>query len=777
MRPSSFKRHARQAKVAPPRLSGPLPPRLWLIALGILVAAAVTAGAILSIRQSYRESLARSESNLRNLTFVLSEQTDRAIQSLEVIQDDIIGRLLQNGVRTMDDLRKVGAQQATYLLLARKALTLPQADGIAVIDANGQSVVTSREWPPVGNQDLSDRTYFQTLRADPALMTFISRPIFTKDVGKKTVVFARKILNQDDEFIGIILVSIELRYFEDIYRSLVTTETGTLNLYRHDGTLLIRHPASGIAADLNVHEEGTAVKAMAEGKQSLVRGKSPYDGKDRLAAGRALTRYPLTVVATEAVDTVLSDWRQDAVVIGVVALLMNLAMGTALFLGYRVTKVSLGRAERESYLARHDVTTQLPNRLLFNEEIERATMRVRAERGSFALFLLDLNRFKDVNDTHGHPTGDGLLRAVTQRLRSHVRETDLVARIGGDEFAVLQHDLAGRENAEATATRLLEALSKPYMIQGYEMSIGVSIGIAQAPEHGATSDDLLKAADLALYATKGEQTPNFRIFDAEMNKARLERLTLENDLRTALARQELELHYQPILDLSTDAISGFEALARWRHQERGLVPPSIFIPMAEEIGLIDTLGDWVLETACCEAVTWPEGIKVAVNLSPMQFKGRDVLSCVRNAIASSGLSPHRLELEITETVLLDGDAQAIIPQIKSLGVSIALDDFGTGYASLSYLCRFPFDKIKIDQSFVQGMGTSASSRAVVYAALYLAQELGIGTTAEGVETEEQMKALRKAGATEVQGYLISRPMPASQIPSLLSHDNACPQER
>lgn len=750
----------------------------WLIVLGALVAVAVTGGAILSIRQSYRESLSRSESNLRNLTFVLSEQTDRAVQALEVIQEDIVGRLLQHGVRTAEDLMRIGSDEATYLLLSRKASSLPQADAIALLDASGRSVATSRQWPPARDRDLSDRPYFQAFQADPALMMFISQPIVTRDVGKKTVVFARRILNQDDAFIGIILVSIELQYFEDIYRSLVTTRTGTLNLYRQDGTLLIRHPVGGSAFDPSLHgKESADTRSLAEGRQSIARGKSPYDGKERIAAGRALTRYPLTVVATEAIETVLSDWKQETAVIGAVALLMNLAMGAALVMGHRFGKVSLGRAERESYLARHDVMTQLPNRLLFNEEIERAMRRVNAECGAFALFLLDLNRFKDVNDTHGHPVGDNLLRAVTQRLRFHVRDRDLVARIGGDEFAVLQFDLSGRDAAEAMARNLMAVMSEPYTVDAYEMSIGVSIGVALAPEHGRSADELLKAADLALYATKGEWTPSFRLFDADMNQARLARLALEDDLRKAIARQEFELHYQPILDLRTDTIGGFEALARWHHPKRGLVPPSTFIPMAEEIGLIGVLGEWILQTACRTAADWPSNVKVSVNLSPMQFRARDILSCIRDVIASSGLSPHRLDLEITETVLLAGEAQVILPQIKSLGVSLSLDDFGTGYASLSYLRCFPFDRIKIDQSFVQEMETSASSRAVVHATLYLAHELGIRTTAEGVETNEQMSALRRAGATEVQGYLISEPVPASQVPSLLAHANPDAQEQ
>ena len=429
--------------------------------------------------------------------------------------------------------------------------------------------------------------------------------------------------------------------------------------------------------------------------------------------------------------------------------------------------------ERAIFLARHDDLTRLPNRALFHERVEQALAQV--GRGMQAAVLcLDLDRFKAVNDTLGHPVGDGLLQAVANRLQACVREVDTVARLGGDEFAVVQVGLDSPADVELLARRLVDALSRPYDLGGHHVVIGTSVGVALAPSDGKHPDLLLKNADIALYRAKLEGRGTFRFFEPEMDIRLQVRRMLELDLHNALAASEFELFYQPLLDLASDQICGFEALMRWRHPTRGLVSPAEFIPVAEEIGLIVAMGDWALNQACMEAVGWPGSVKVAVNLSPVQFKNGNLVQSVTEALDRSGLPARRLELEITESVLLQNNKAivAVLHDLRDLGVHIAMDDFGTGYSSLSYLRSFPFDKIKIDQSFVRDLCTKPDSIAIVRAVTGLGISLGMMITAEGVETQEQLAHLRAECCTEVQGYLLSRPCPASEVADLLQRSQA-----
>jgi diguanylate cyclase (GGDEF)-like protein/PAS domain S-box-containing protein len=421
------------------------------------------------------------------------------------------------------------------------------------------------------------------------------------------------------------------------------------------------------------------------------------------------------------------------------------------------------RVEAEvAHMARHDSLTDLANRTLFMEKIDEALARLRRGGEKFSVFMIDVDRFKAVNDSLGHPVGDALLKAVAHRLRAAIRETDTVARFGGDEFAILQTQ---KEGAVTLAKRILEAINEPFDLDGYKAAIGASIGIARAPDDGASADELLKNADLALYRVKSTGRNAFRFFEAKMETEARSRHALENDLRAALARGEFELHYQTIVAFATRRVCGAEALARWRHPELGIIPPDQFIPIAEETGLIVGLGEWIIRRACAEAAHWPAHIRLAINLSPLQFGKSDLAAIVSGALLDSGLAPQRLELEITESVLLqhNEDNLATLHRLKQLGVSIVLDDFGTGYSSLTYLHMFPFDKIKIDKSFVHKLSTSAECAAIVCAVVGLGGSLGIETVAEGVETNEQFALLRVAGCSQAQGYLFSRPVPATEL--------------
>ena len=423
---------------------------------------------------------------------------------------------------------------------------------------------------------------------------------------------------------------------------------------------------------------------------------------------------------------------------------------------------------RIAHMAHHDTLTDLPNRSFFRERLTAVLESRNQKQG--AVLCLDLDGFKGVNDTLGHAAGDELLRAVADRLRACVREEDTVARLGGDEFVVLQASVPSPEAASRLAARLIEQLAQPFLIQGQTLVIGASLGIAQLPGDGTTPDLLLHNADLALYQAKAEKRGTFRFFEPEMNDRVQNRREIERDLQQAFTTGGLELFYQPLVTLRESRVSACEALLRWRHPERGFVSPSEFIPIAEETGLITAIGEWVLRRACLDAASWPDEIKVAVNLSPVQFRQRELVAMVVSALAVSGLSPDRLELEITESVLLaDSEANlAVLHQLRGLGVRIAMDDFGTGYSSLSYLRTFSFDKIKIDQSFVRELGTSRHCAAIVRAVIRLGIDLGITTVAEGVETTEQRDHLQREGCDEMQGYLFSRPLPLSDLKQMLA---------
>jgi diguanylate cyclase (GGDEF)-like protein len=420
--------------------------------------------------------------------------------------------------------------------------------------------------------------------------------------------------------------------------------------------------------------------------------------------------------------------------------------------------------ERIAHMAGHDALTDLPNRILLRERLEHELKRVK--RGEcLAVLCLDLDQFKSVNDTLGHPVGDELLKVVADRLRGCTREPDTIARLGGDEFAIIMTALQQPTDAAALSRRVRESIAKPYLIDDHQIVVDISIGISVAPIDGIEPDQLLKNADMALYGAKADGRGTYRFFESEMDARMKARRELELDLRKALSNEEFELYYQPLVNLQTNEISAYEALLRWNHPVRGLISPAEFIPIAEETGLIIPLGEWVLRRACKQTANWPEDVKVAVNLSPAQLKSRNVVQLVMGALEESGMAGNRLQLEITESVLMQNTfaTLATLHELRKLGVQIAMDDFGTGYSSLSYLRSFPFDKIKIDRSFIEDLSNGAEPLAIVHAVAGLAKCLNMISTAEGVETQQQLEQLQSVGCTEMQGYLFSRARPAAEI--------------
>lgn len=428
---------------------------------------------------------------------------------------------------------------------------------------------------------------------------------------------------------------------------------------------------------------------------------------------------------------------------------------------------------RIAYMARHDVLTGLPNRAVFHEHLEHRLSEIGRGRGQAALLCLDLDRFKSVNDTLGHPAGDDLLCQIANRLLATVREGDVVVRLGGDEFAIITSHFEHAHQASMLAQRVIDAVGQPLDLGGNLVTVGVSIGIALAPTDGDAAATLFKNADLALYRAKASTGNTYCFYEAGMDAAVQTRMQLEFEMRQAIMCGSFALHYQPIMHLAGDRIVGFEALMRWPHPTRGMIAPGEFIPLAEETGLIVPLGDWALQEACREAASWPDDLRIAVNVSAIQFQQPGLEQSVLSALAAAGLAPHRLELEITESVLVQ-DAEAVIAclhRLKSFGVRIALDDFGTGYSSLSYLRRFPFDKLKIDRSFVKDID-NLSTAAIVNAIVNLGIALGMTITAEGIETEEQLAATRTQGCNEIQGYLYSKPLPVDRLVQFIGQRSA-----
>jgi diguanylate cyclase (GGDEF)-like protein len=433
--------------------------------------------------------------------------------------------------------------------------------------------------------------------------------------------------------------------------------------------------------------------------------------------------------------------------------------------------------ERIRHLARHDALTQLPNRVQFLDDMAAAEAAV--ERGEkVAVLYIDLDHFKGVNDTLGHAHGDKVLQQASARLWGTTRENDVLARLGGDEYALLLRDIDKPSDAAAIADRIVAVMGQPFGIEGKQVVIGASVGIAMAPQDGETADELMKNADLALYKAKNEGRSTFHFFEAGMDAAIQKRRSIEQGLRLALARDELRLVYQPLVGLKENRVTCLEALLRW-DSERGTVSPAEFIPVAEETGLIVPIGEWVLREACRQAVQWPDHVRVAVNLSVVQFKNKRLYDTVESVLRETGLKATRLELEITESLLLADNEPTLktLHKLRALGVRISMDDFGTGYSSLSYLRSFPFDKIKIDRSFMRDLKSKGDSLAIIKAVIGLGHSLGMSTTAEGIETEEQLAAVREQGCNEVQGFLFSPPVSASAVTEMLDKEAKRPKLR
>ena len=875
-------------------------PIRWLIVGGSLLIVAIAIGATIMAGNFRERALRNSERELENTVLLLARHFDQQFEDLQVVQKDLIAFMRSSGIATPENYKRRMSGHDIHLMLKSKLEALSYFGGVNVFDADGNLINASAAWPPPPVNS-ADRAYFKAFKSNPHSPEMLVEPVYSRVTGVWTTVIARKITGPKGEFLGVVGRGIEPINFERFFATVVLGTGGSIAMLHNDGTLLARYPHAADMIGQNLKTGPTAQRQMFELPRSTSRQTSPIDGQDRLVSSRALTNFPVVIVATTTASAALADWREQTAILIAVTALSVLAIAGLLFLvvrklsaQHRASKQRLtlekhrldtavhnmtqglllfdasrkliicnrrylemyglssevvkpgcsfrevvahrketgsfdgdvdhyvetvlrdiarrnamvittpdGRSiqvvnepvadggwlathedvterrraeERITHLAHYDALTELPNRTLFHERLKRELSFAAPDR-QLAVLYIDIDEFKSVNDSLGHMIGDELLKSVAASLAACARKSDFVARLGGDEFAIVQTGIEDTDDVMKLVSRIFESIRTPYQCLGHQVTTDASIGIALAPQDGAGIDQILKNADLAMYAAKAAGRRTYRFFEPDMEAEVRARRSLEMDLRQALVDGGFEVYYQPCLDLKTNAITGCEALVRWRHPQRGMISPAEFIPLAEDTGLINQLGEWVLTSACKEAATWPDTVRLAVNVSPVQFRSGTLALKVMAALAASGLAANRLELEITEAVLIRDDeaALAVLHDLRAIGVRIALDDFGTGYSSLSYLQRFPFDKIKIDRCFITGIAEPQGSSSIVQAVVTIAADRRMTTTAEGVETEAQRDLLRELGCSEMQGYLFSPPKPAAEVRPMLFADRQGPE--
>jgi diguanylate cyclase (GGDEF)-like protein len=754
----------------------------WLVISGaaLFVVACIAAGLLLS--HLHRQFNADARRELSNLALVLARYGENSFRSVELLEDGLLEMVSGFNIRSGEEFDGQLSTFGVHLDLQARIAALVHVDAAYFANAQGTIVASSQAWPPAA-LSIADQPYFHVLRDNPGRRRYLASPAPGIRAGAWNIHLTRRIDTADGRFLGVVGAALSLTELEAFLSRIALGAGSAIGVWRRDGVLMARYPPADALLGRPPSASFGFQDILRRAESGIYRSRSAVDGEDRIVAVRALAEYPVVVTVSRRGDDVLALWRREAGYTAAALLALAIAIPGVVLLGIRAlrgrdlleqarTEVRVLEEQRRSqaqiaHLAHHDPLTGLANRLLLRTRLDEAVARARRGQAC-AVLCLDLDHFKDVNDTLGHAFGDLLLLAVTQRIRTVVRETDTIGRLGGDEFAVVQTGVEHPGDAELLAQRLIAALGAPFDLDGNHVIAGTSIGIAVAPDDGLDSDQLLQNADMALYRAKSASRGSYRFFEAEMNAQALLRRTLQVDIRRGLQAGEFELFYQPQVSLPVRRLTGFEALLRWRHPERGLLTPDRFVPLAEDMGLILPLGEWVLTQACAEAATWPADKKLAVNLSPVQFAS-SLVETVTNALQASGLDATRLELEVTETVLLrETEATlATLHRLRALGVAIALDDFGTGYSSLGYLQRFPFDKVKIDRTFVRNLGKSRESDAIVRSVIDLCDALDMITIAEGVETEEQRRILTVQGCDEAQGHLFGRPMTVAEVRDLL----------
>jgi diguanylate cyclase (GGDEF)-like protein len=646
---------------------------------------------------------------------------------------------------------------------------------VSIVSPEGFIKLSSVETPGAVGTDLRDRDHFRHFVDAHDDELLISKPVVGRTTGRWSVQLVRRLTNTDGSFAGIIVASLDPSYLSQFYSSVDVGSEGYIRIVGLDGIIRAVGGHTPEALGKNLSAASLFMNVSKQPTGWYYTESNVTDHIPRLVTYRSVKDYPLIVTIGLSTAELFSPvyakqqwYNLIAIALTLVILGVNAFSVRGRYLREKMAEALKLQNQRLAHLAHHDALTSLVNRARFAELLDDQLASASGER--LAVLFLDLDRFKYVNDTLGHLIGDELLKAVADRLQGCLRDLDTVARLGGDEFAIICAGVLDKEEVARLAERICTAIKEPYDIGGIQAVVDVSIGISCAPDDARGSAELMKQADVALYRAKADGRGTYRFFEPEM-VARIEaQRNVEADLRRGLVDGQFELFYQPVVNIEDNAIVGLESLVRWRHPERGLISPAEFIPVAEETGLIVALGEWVLRQACADAAKWPSQIKIAVNLSPAQFRSKNLAQVVINALAASGVAPSRLELEITEEIFLEHDREnlAALQQLRNLGIQIVMDDFGIGYSSLNYLRLFPFDRIKIDRSFVNDLSSGNSlSFEIVQAVTKLARALGVPSTAEGIETKQQLELVRAAGCTEFQGYLFSRPKPAADISRLL----------
>lgn len=742
-------------------------PMPWLILFGLVLMLAIAVGTALTVEKSRENTIADAKKRLESAVLLSARHFDQQLGDFAALQDNVIAEMESHGIASPEIFGSVMGTLAVHEILRAEKGGWTDVAGVNLFDFRG-TLINSSQWWPVPDISISDRTYFNRLRDNGAPLLAV-QAVSGRLSASPVIVFGRRISGPHGEFLGVVTRAIARKQLETFFASAGLDPGTSMSILYRDGALLARYPDGESLTGKDLKDRPREQQATFGISHFTVRQNNPADGRDQLVFSRMIAMAPFIIVATAKVDSTLAAWRSQTRFFVAVAGLSLISIALALYLIVRqMRRQHLASQGQLMHLAHFDALTDLPNRIFLREHIEHRLSRL-APGERFAILYIDVDEFKAINDSLGHRIGDELLRSIAQRLQECVGPDDLVARLGDDEFAIVKADAGGQADVTAFIKTIYPAIRRPANCFGHLVSADASIGAAIAPDDGANLDDLLKNTDLAMYSAKAAGRRTFRFFMPEMDAQVKARRAIELDLRQAVVDGGFEIYYQPLVDLASDAVTGCEALLRWQHPERGLISPAEFIPVAEETGLINELGEWVLRTACADAVGWPDSVKLAVNVSPVQFRSKTLGLKVAAALAESGLPSSRLELEITEAVLIrdDEEALAILHQFREMNVRISLDDFGTGYSSLSYLQRFPFDKIKIDRSFVNDITEAGGSSAIVKAVVNIALARGMTTTAEGVETETQRQILRKLGCTQMQGYIFSPPVPAKQLEKLL----------
>jgi diguanylate cyclase (GGDEF)-like protein len=796
------------------------PLRLLYIGSSLLIMIVVVTNiaVILQLRES---GLNYEEGQLKNLSLIIAEQADRTFLSVNLAIASVVEGIVADGVTDVASFEAKVASHESHVLLREKLGGLPQLAAITVLNHEGKVINFSRAWP-VPALDASDRTYFRILKEDPNLKRYMSEPVQNHATGTWVIFLAHRVSGAKGEFLGIILGAIEMQYFENFYQAISRGEGVAISLMRSDGIMIARFPQSDAVGTFLY-----ASQHILDGNLSgTVREPSLIDGKMRIKTAHLVGSYPVLALATKTEEAALAEWRNIALLLSLAALVGAISIMVAAFAVGRQWKqqaalvatdaeyrrqlertvtmttaanVARAAAAELAWSAEHDTLTGLPNRTLLNDRINQAIALTRRHTKQVAVVCLGLDGFKHINDALGHSTGDMLLQSIATRLVTCVRRSDTVSRQGGDEFVVLLSEVEQFEGAAAATRRLVQAvtgphsidqhdihvrvgilagimlqeIADPHSIEGHNLHVTASIGVSIYPDDGQDAEPLIQNANTAMYRAKEIGLHGCQFFKPEMNALAVERHFIEESLRKASAEHEFALHYQPVIDLTTGAIIGAEALIRWTHPTRGLIPPVQFISVAEDCGLIIPIGRWVLQEACRQAGVWvSEGLPVmsiAINVSMMEFREANFLTNLLAVLNETGLAPKSLVLEQTESILMKNaeEAVSILQTMRKTAVRVAIDDFGTGYSSLSYLRRFPVDILKIDQSFVRQIGATEEDRAILAAIISMAHSLKLRVIAEGVETLEELAFLRGCQCDEVQGYLFSRPVPAEEFAKLL----------